>query len=302
MTISTITAIVMMSNLIKNKNLNIHLWYYFLLEEDLDESALISELFMELASATRFSILASLNNKPAKLSSLSRELDTTVQDIYRNLNRLVQEGLVRRADGVFDMTEYGRIVMKQVPDFMIMKKHRKFFEDHSLAAIVPDKFLQRIGALQDCKTVISATAVFQSLKKMQSSATRSLRIIVSQTWPEEGEILIERANHGVKIYSLVGCNTIFPKNVVENIMPKINELISKGIIERRMIEKVNTAIFIVDNQQAALAFPNTRGEVDMNTLFVGEDPMFCEWCSDYFDHMWKDSKPFDLSKIKIVEY
>jgi predicted transcriptional regulator len=222
--------------------------------------------------------------------------------VYRNLNRLVKEGLVKRADGVFDMTEYGRIVMKQIPDFMIMKKHRKFFEDHSLAAAVPDKFLRRIGALNNCKTVISATAVFQSLKKMQASATKSLKIIVSQAWPEEGEILIDRANHGVKIFALVGRNTIFPKNVVEHVMPRINELISKGIVERRMVDKVSAAVFIADNQQVALAFPNTKGEVDMNTLFVGEDSVFCEWCSDYFDYMWKDSKPFDLSKVKIVDY
>jgi predicted transcriptional regulator len=181
------------------------------LEEDLDESSLVSDLFKELASRTRFSILASLDKKPAKLSSLSRELDVTVQDVYRSLLRLVQEGLVRRGDGVFEMTEYGRVVMKQVPDFMIMKKHRRFFEDHNVAGVVPDKFLQRIGALEDCKVVSSATAVFQSLKKMQSSSTKSLKIIVSQAWPEEGEILVDRASHGVEILALVGHNTIFPK-------------------------------------------------------------------------------------------
>jgi predicted transcriptional regulator len=193
-------------------------------------------------------------------------------------------------------------VMKQIPDFMVMKKNKDFFEDHCLAGIVPDKFLQRIGALNNCKTIGSATAVFQSLKKMQSSATRSLKIIVSQAWPEEGEILIDKASHGVKVLSLVGHTTIFPKNVVEHIMPKINELISKGAMERRMIEKVSIAIFIADDQEAALAFPNTKGEVDMTTMFVGEDPAFCEWCCDYFDHVWKDSKPFDLSKAKVIEY
>ncbi|MDQ3969930.1 MAG: hypothetical protein M3275_16225, partial [Thermoproteota archaeon] len=153
-----------------------------------------------------------------------------------------------------------------------------------------------------CKTVSSATAVFQSLKKMQSSATKSLKIIVSQAWPEEGEILIDRANHGVKIFALVGQNTIFPKNVVENIMPKINILISKGIMERRMIEKVRVAAFIVDDREAALIFPDTKDEVDMTTLFVGEDSVFCEWSLDYFDYIWKDSKPFDMKKVKVVEY
>ena len=271
------------------------------MEDAYDDSSLAAELFMELASATRFSILASLNKKPSKLSTLSRELNITVQDVHRNLNRLANEGLVRRADGLFYITEYGMIVMTQIPDFMVMKKNKQFFEDHCLAGVVPDKFLQRIGALNNCKTLSSATAVFQSLKKMQSSATRSLKIIVSQAWPEEGEILIDRANHGVQILSLVGHNTIFPKNVVEHIMPKINELISKGIMERRMVEKVSIALFIADNQ-AALTFPNAKGEVDMTTLFMGDDSMFCEWCSDYFDYIWKDSRPFDLNKAKIIEY
>lgn len=119
-----------------------------------------------------------------------------------------------------------------------MKKHRKFFEDHNLAAVIPEKFLQRIGALYSCNTVISLTAVFQSLKKMQSSARKSLKVIVSQAWPEEGEIFIDMAGgHGVKILALVGHNTIFPRNVVEYILPKISDLITRGTFERRMVER-----------------------------------------------------------------
>lgn len=270
--------------------------------EKVSDHSLASALFMELASETRYSILVSLNKKPAKLSSLSRDLGITVQEVYRNLNRLVQEGLVRRSDGVFYLTEFGMVVMKQIPDFMFMKKHREFFADHSLIGAVPEKFLQRMGALQNCKTASSATAVFQSLKKMQSSATRSLKVIVSQAWPEEGEIFVDRANHGVTISALVGHNTIFPKNVIEHIFPKINGLVSKGLFERRMVERISIAAFIVDDREAAIAFPNTKGEVDMTTLFMGDDAMFCEWCSDYFDYAWKDSKLFDLKKIKIVEY
>ena len=276
---------------------------HFNVEHTSDKTSRPSELFMELASETRLSILTYLNERPAKLSSLSREVNTTVQDVYRNLNRLLEEGLVRRStDNIFHLTEYGMIVMKQIPDFMFMKENKKFFEDHSLVGVIPDKFSQRIGALYNCKTIISATAVFQSLKKMQSDATKSLKIIVSQAWPEEGEILIDRANHGVKIFALVGQNTIFPKNVIENIMPKVNVLISKGIMERRMIEKVRLATFIVDDRIDALVFPYTKDEVDMTTLIVGRDSLFCEWCTDYFDHMWRDSKPFNMKTIKIVEY
>lgn len=71
----------------------------------------ISSLFMELASETRFAILMSLSKKPARLSSLSRELNTTAQDIFRNLNRMTEEGLVRKSDGEFSITEYGSMVV-----------------------------------------------------------------------------------------------------------------------------------------------------------------------------------------------
>jgi predicted transcriptional regulator len=62
----------------------------------LEDASIVSEVFSELASETRCSILISLDKKPAKLSSIARELDITSQDAFRNINRLVDAGLVRR--------------------------------------------------------------------------------------------------------------------------------------------------------------------------------------------------------------
>jgi DNA-binding MarR family transcriptional regulator len=88
--------------------------HYFLVDDSPDRHILASDLFMELASELRCSILVSLGKKPAKLSSLARELDTTVQDVHRNVSRLAEAGLVRRDDSLFRLTEYGRIVIKQI--------------------------------------------------------------------------------------------------------------------------------------------------------------------------------------------
>jgi predicted transcriptional regulator len=66
-----------------------------------------SELFLELASELRCSILISVSRNPSKLSYLARELGSTVQDIHRNVNRLMVAGLVRREDGKIHLTEYG---------------------------------------------------------------------------------------------------------------------------------------------------------------------------------------------------
>jgi predicted transcriptional regulator len=99
--------------------------------DPLEGETLASELFTELASDLRCSVLMSVSRKPAKLSSLARELDTTVQDIHRNVNRLTDRGILRRENGEIHLTEYGRIVTKQIPFFIFMKKHRKFFEEHT---------------------------------------------------------------------------------------------------------------------------------------------------------------------------
>jgi predicted transcriptional regulator len=268
-----------------------------------DNSPAAAELFMQLASETRLSILASVHKRPAKLSTLSRDLNITVQDVYRNLNRLMEEGLVRRSDGIFYLTEYGIVLMKQIDGFLVMKKHRDFFKEHSIAGVMPDKFVQRISALQNCKVVNSVTTVLQKLKELESSAAKSLKLMVSQAWPEEGEIMLDKAGRGVEISVIVGHNTIFPKNVAENIAPRVEKLASKGMIKGEMVEQVNFDVYIADNTRAAVMFPNAKGEVDMNTMFVGEDPMFCEWCSDYFDYMWqRSSNPVNPRKLKIVEY
>jgi predicted transcriptional regulator len=70
-----------------------------------------------------------------------------------------------------------------------------------------------------------------------------------------------------------------------------------------MVEQVNIGLYIADDSHAAVMFPNSKGEIDMNTMFVGEDRMFSEWCSDYFNSIWEmSSKPINLNKMKMAEY
>lgn len=58
---------------------------------------------------------------------------------------------------------------------------------------IPSKFLPRIGELQNCEVVESITLVLQRLKKLEISSNNTLEVLVSQAWPEEGLIFVERA-------------------------------------------------------------------------------------------------------------
>ncbi len=128
---------------------------------------LASELFMELASELRCSILISVTRSPAKLSYLAREFDATVQGIHRNVNRLMDAGLVRRReDGEVHSTEYSRLITRQIPYFIFMRKYEKFFESHTLGDIL-EKFVQRAEALKKCEFMRSVAAVIERLKKLE---------------------------------------------------------------------------------------------------------------------------------------
>jgi predicted transcriptional regulator len=273
-------------------------------EEKVDNiSSLASSLFMELASEARLSILLSLKRRPAKLSTLAREHDTTVQEVYRNLNRLMQEGLVEKGvDGLFHLTEFGLMVMDQLPYFIFLKNHRRFLEEHALLKSgLPNKFLRRIGDLEECKTVNSVTAVLQKLKKLESSADQSIKAMIAQALPEETSLVVERIQRGVDVSVITGQNTIVPKDFIKDFSPTLEKLFSEKVLKHRMVDRIPVSVHIPDNRQAAVMFPNKHGEIDMSTLFVSDDPKFCEWCSDLFEYYWQQSRPFSLKKTKVVE-
>ena len=60
-------------------------------------------------------------------------------------------------------------------------------------------------------------------------------------------------------------------------------------------------MYIADNSQAAIMFPDKHAEINMSTLFVSEDPKFCEWCSDLFEYYWQGARTFSLKGAKIVD-
>lgn len=189
-----------------------------------------------------------------------------------------------------------------MPYFSFLRRHRKFFETHFLASSeIPIPFLLRLGDLGECSVISSVALVFQRLKKLSSSANSSLKLMVPQAWPEEGEIMINRASHGVQVQAVVGRNTIMPKSVVETIGVTMEKLVKGGFVDIKMVDKVGVGIYLCDDKQAGIMFPRADGEVDMTTLFVSEASRFCGWCSDLFNHYWQRGKKFDVNKTRVME-
>ncbi len=160
------------------------------------------------------------------------------------------------------------------------------------------KFKQRLGVLNDCELISKVTNVQQRIKKLESGAKQHIKLIVSQAWEDEGKILLDRIKNGVKISTIFGFESVMPDEIAENIQKKLTSYIPKGFLEQKIVDgNVDISLFIADDQ-AAVMFPNQKGEVDMDTLFVGKNGEFYEWCNDYFNHMWSIAKPIVKGKTK----
>lgn len=257
--------------------------------------------FFELASEQRLAIIFQLNNKSAKISQLAKDLDITMQEVHRNVSRLQDAGLIEKdPEGIFSLTTFGNTIIKQIPTFNYLSKYKEYFSEHVLGEL-PIKFIMRLGALDKCEFIKGIVAILERWKDIYRQADQYIYEIVPQVPIDLIEPAVTRIKEKAVKYSYV-----FPENVIipkgrKELLKKLghNELLSKGAIERRMVESVQVAV-ILNEKQASVLFPTQKGETDMNMMFVSRDPIFHEWCLDYFRYRWYGSDIFDETRLKEI--
>src|SRR4026207_317859 len=148
-------------------------------DSDLGESSSIGrysfesteETFIELASEQRLLILFKLSQQDTKLSKLAKDLNVTMQEVHRNVNRLMDVGLIKKdSEGMFSLTTFGNTIIKQIPTFDFLSRNKEYFSDHFLGEI-PMKFNQRIGALDNSEYIHGMVAVIERWKELYNEST-----------------------------------------------------------------------------------------------------------------------------------
>jgi len=265
-----------------------------------EQSNSLSEVFMELAGESRYSILMMLEEKKWRSAKLAKELNLTIQETHRNTVRLAGAGLIKKdSDGSFSLTPYGRILVSQLTPFGFLNKYKDYFTEH-FPADLPPKFLQRIGSLRNCELIQGNFAIVDKWISIAQEAEEFLRIITSQIPPEFFKQKISRAKKGTKVFLIHGKNTIAPKGFKKELTSaSIRKLISDGVYKRKMVEKIQT-IMVLNEKRGTLFFPDSKGEPDMYYAFISENPEFLEWCIDYFDFIWDKAGTYDASKIREI--
>ncbi|MGI0027060.1 MAG: helix-turn-helix transcriptional regulator [Nitrosopumilaceae archaeon] len=260
----------------------------------------IADDFLEIASQQRLGILLKLLDKKSKVSIIAKELDATVPEVYRNFERLVKADLiVKNADGDYSITTHGKIICGQIPAHVFLSQNKKYFRNHDFGDL-PQKFLQRIGALEKSQHIQGFVKVLEQWKNIYKNSDKYIYNILFEV-PYESDLLeslIKKVNKGIKVNSIFSESAIIPKER-KQILEKLGfkKFIEQGLIERKMSNNVQVTV-VLNEKEACVTFPKIGGDLDMGEMFYSDDSTFHEWCLDYFKYCWDNSSVFQEGKLK----
>lgn len=258
----------------------------------------IARDFLELASEQRLEIIFRLFIKKSKISIIAKELDATVPEVFRNFERLVKADLIEKeTDGSYHLTTYGMTVCNQIPSLAFVAANKKYFKNHDFGDL-PQKYIQRIGALEKNQYIKGFTKVMERWKNIIGNANEYIYGILLEEPLDLIEPIANKAKKGVKINSIFSESTIIPKGR-KQLIDKLDfkTLTKNGLVERKMKKDIRIGVFLSENEACAM-FPTLDGEADISEMFYSQDKAFHEWCLDYFRYCWYGSEAFKESKLK----
>ena len=253
---------------------------------------------LDLASPQRLNILFKLLSKDSTPTEIAKELESTKQEVHRNFIRLEESGLIeKKNNGKYSTTTFGETVCTQVPTIVFFSQNRKYFEEHTFIDI-PYKFKIRCGQLAVSQHVKGVSKVLEQWKTIYKNSREYIYEILSEAPLDLIEPLVKQIKKGIKFQYIFSESTVVPKGR-KDLLKKLgfNNLIEKGLIERKMAKNVQT-IIVLNEKEACVLFPKNDGESDLTEMFYSDDPMFHEWCLDYFRFCWYGSDEFIESKLK----
>jgi predicted transcriptional regulator len=254
--------------------------------------------FLELSSQQRLQIIFRLLERKSKVTTMAKDLDATIQEVHRNFARLEDGGFITKdMDGYYSLTTYGKTICSQIPSIIFLSENRKYFEDHNFGDI-PPKFIMRIGQLANSECTKGVTKILEQWKSIYKNANKYIYEILTEVPLDIIVPKVKRIEKGIKLNYILSESTIVPKGR-KQLLQKLNydKLIEKGLVERKMKKMVQTLI-VLNEKEASISFPNIEGEPDITEMFYSTDPMFHEWCLDYFRYCWYESEIFQESKLK----
>ena len=242
---------------------------------------LLSDLFFELSNTARLEIMTKLQDEPQRLSHLSNNMDLTISETSRHLQRLSDAKLTQKDhNGSYLLTPYGENVLNQLQGLDFIARNLAFFNDHDLS-LIPYEFRNRIGELSKSTR---GSHIFTGLE----DAEKAIKATEKQMW-----ILTDRSFNRLamtlkgKLSSTFDCRIILPASTMPRDSDAPIPSTAPGV-QKRALPKVDVMVLVADDE-AAFATSRLNGEMDY-TGFHAKDPVSYKWCKDLFLYFWDKSR------------
>ncbi len=235
-------------------------------------------LLFELASADRLIIMTEIQKEPLKLSQVARRHSATVQETFRQLERLAKAQLIEKnPSGAYDLTSLGKEALSLVRSFGFLAREKEFVLDHDLTSI-PRGYHERIGELLSARRVDHLDDVLDAEERIIRESREYVWFMTDQMFGHPSH-----QPHRDQI-ERVSMRLLLPHGLDPG--PLLRDLRPLGVEpEVRFVDRVNAAM-VLSEKMAALAFPSLDGRLDYGRGFVGDSEEFHEWCLDLYSHYW----------------
>ena len=88
----------------------------------------IERLYFHLSSETRLGILRKLQKSNLRMPELTRDLELTATETFRQLQRLSEAKLVQKnLDGTFSITQFGKLTLAMTASLEFIYKNKQYF-------------------------------------------------------------------------------------------------------------------------------------------------------------------------------
>jgi len=256
--------------------------------------------FLELASEQRIEILKILSEENLSISQLAKRLDATPPEVHRNTGRLYKTGLIEKnTDSTYSLSLIGNGMLKLFPSFEFLKKNRSYLEKHSFGDL-EDKFIERIGDLQNHKKIKGFVKVIEKWKQIHENANKYIFNILGEVPYSKDiiDVVEKKLKSEIEIRSVFFKDAVIPEDRKELFEKKnFQKYIEKKLLQRKMVDRL-PIIVLINEMEGGVLFLNKGNELDMSEMLYSDDSRFHSWCLDYFNDCWQKSGTFREQKLK----
>ena len=251
----------------------------------------LCKLLFELSNQDRLRILRQIGKEAMNVTNLSKALDLTTQESSRHLSRLNEVGLtVKDVNGFHHVSPLGKLVLKQLPGLEFVSKHTDYFTTHSLDRL-PLEFVSRLGDLSDATYIDDIMTGFYAAEKMIREAEEYIWQINDQYLMSTMPLVREALDRGVKIWQIEAKHIVPPPELDDDYfrgkdVQAFNRARTNGLLEERVLERLEIYLHMSEKEVAALAFPTQGGKFDY-LGFTSKDEQAHKWCRDVFHYYWE---------------